>query len=172
MQVVGTLTGDPVGQEYTSGVMNFKDLTNDAFFDAFCVEPSVSMSFGDTPIYEIQDINLLANSDKISRLVGGYLASGKTAADAAAVQWAIWETTTETLSAASLSDGNVRVIAPSETAALANQFLLNVNSFAPVELVYLTSDHGQNVVSWNVIPEPGSAGLLAFSALCLFRRRR
>ena len=67
----------------------------------------------------------------------------------------------------SLLDGNVRITIPvnQSTADLANQYLANVNSFAPVALTYLTNTGRQDVVTWNVVPEPGSLGLVAFSDL-------
>ena len=179
-QVMGTINGsaDP-GQEYTSGVMNYQDFTNATFFDAFCVQPSVSMSINDTPTYLIQDISLLPNSYQISLLVDLYLGSTQTDEDAAAIQWAIWEITNETtLPTYSLLDGNVQVYSPTGQAAAADvyltsmQALADVNTVPTVSLVYLTSDTYQNVVSWNAVPEPGTAGLMALSALCFFRRRR
>lgn len=175
LTVRGTLNDGDFIEDYRTGVNQFRDLTNSTFFDAFCVEPEVSMGFGDTATYQIQDVSLLPQSNTIALLVGGYLASGRTDADAAAVQWAIWEVTTENYSnPLRLDTGDVRVITPGErpTADLANQYLTDVNRFTPASLIYLTSDSGQNLVSWNVIPEPGTAALVALSALCFFRRRR
>ncbi len=174
LTVEGTLDNGGFIGDYRTGVNRFQDYTNSTIFDAFCVEPLVSMAYGDTATYQIQDISLLPQSDTVALLVGGYLASGQTDEDAAAVQWAIWEVTTETLSSPSLLDGNVRVITPAEqpTADLANLYLADANTFTPANLIYLTSDSGQNLVSWNVVPEPGTAGLVALSALCFFRRRR
>jgi hypothetical protein len=124
--------------------------------------------------YQVQNPLSLANYDTIARLVGGYLASTGSDQDAAAVQWAIWEVTTESLLSASLFDGSIRIIEPvSEgTATLANQYLANVKNYTPVALTYLRNDGRQDVVTWNVIPEPASAGLAALSGLLLLRRRR
>ena len=179
-QVMGTIDGSAApGQEYTSGVMNYQDFTNATFFDAFCVQPSASMSINDTPTYLIQDISLLPNSYEISLLVDLYISSSKTDEDAAAVQWAIWEIINEsTLPTYSLLDGNVQVYSPAGQAAAADVYLTSMQALADasavptVSLVYLTSDSYQNVVSWNAVPEPGTAGLVALSALCFFRRRR
>ena len=166
--VNGTVNNGAFVQDYASGVLHFTE------FDAFCVEPGQDLAFGETLIYQMQSPGLLTNSDTIARLVGGYLASPKSDQDAAAVHWAIWEITSETMSSPSLFDGNVRITTPvsQATATLANQYLMNVNSFAPVSLVYLTNTGRQDLVSWNVVPEPGSLGLAAFSAVLLLRRRR
>jgi len=166
--VTGTIDNGSFIQEYPSGVSHFTD------FDAFCIEPSQSISYGETLVYQVQDPASLANYNKISRLVGGYLASSRSAADAAAVQWAIWETTNETLSSPSLFDGNVRISTPvsQSTATLANQYLANINTYSPVPITYLSNPTRQDVVTWNVVPEPGTAGLAALSALMMLRRRR
>jgi len=168
LTVRGTLDNGSFVQGYPSGVMHFTG------FDAFCVEPTEDLSYGESLVYQVQDVSRLANFDQIAHLVGGYLHSGQTAQDAAAVHWAIWEITTETLCPPSLLDGNVRLITPDSqaTADLANHYLLNINSYAPADLTYLTNAGGQDVVTWNVIPEPGSLGLVAFSTLLLLRRRR
>ena len=141
------------------------------FGDAFCVDPLQDLSFPETLVYQIQDPLSLANQNTISRLVGGYLASGQTNLDAAAVQWAIWEVAVEGSSTGSLTTGSVRV-ANSPVAALANNYLSNVNSYTAVNLTYLTNGTRQDVVTWNMVPEPGSLTLLGLSALALFRRRR
>lgn len=168
LSVNGTLDDGAFVQNYESGVLRFAE------FDAFCVEPLESLSYGETLVYDIQNPGTLANYDTIARLIGGYLASSQTNEHAAAVQWAIWETTSETLSSPSALTGNVRITTPAgdSIAALANSYLLNANSFAPASLVYLTSAGRQDVVSWNVVPEPASVGLAALSGLLLLRRRR
>lgn len=166
--VNGTVNNGVVVQDYASGVLRFTE------FEAFCVEPDQGLAFNEDLIYQIQSPGSLANSDTIARLVGGYLTSLKSNEDAAAVHWAIWEVTSETMSSRSLFDGNVRITTPVSlaTAALANQYLMNVDSFAPASLVYLANTGRQDVVSWNVVPEPGSIGLAALSAVLLLRRRR
>ncbi len=159
--------GGHVGDFYT-GLMRFDG------FDAFCVEPNESLAYGDSLVYEVQDITLLTNYDIVARLVTAYLASPQTPGHAAAVQWAIWRVTTESLFSPSLLDGRVRITisANEPTALLANDYLANVNNHSPATLVYLTNSGGQDVVTWNLIPEPGTAALAALSALVLFRRRR
>lgn len=168
LSVNGTLDNGSYIQDHPSGVLDFTD------FDAFCVEPSQGLRFGETLIYQIQSPLSLANSDTIARLVGAYLASSRTDQEAAAVHWAIWETTTETLLAPSLLDGNVRITTPvnQDTALLANQYLANINNYTPATLTYLTNATRQDLVTWNVVPEPASAGLAALSGLLLLRRRR
>ncbi|MES2437642.1 MAG: hypothetical protein V4584_01160 [Verrucomicrobiota bacterium] len=167
LAVKGTLDNGTF-HEYPAGVLDYTE------FDAFCVEPLEALSYGQVVVYQIQDPLSLAQSATISRLVGGYLASARTDLDAAAVQWAIWETTNETLYSSSLLSGNVRIATPysQNVATLGNQYLSNVNTFAPATLTYLTSAGHQDVVTWNVVPEPGSAGLAALSCLLLLRRRR
>ncbi|OYV03714.1 MAG: hypothetical protein CFE26_20700, partial [Verrucomicrobiales bacterium VVV1] len=39
-------------------------------------------------------------------------------------------------------------------------------------LTYLTNPSRQDVVSWGMVPEPGSLTLVGLSALALLRRRR
>lgn len=168
LSVNGTMDNGSFIQNYPSGVLDFTD------FDAFCVEPTQDLSFGETLVYQIQSPLSLANSDTIARLVGGYLASSRSDQEAAAVQWAIWETTTESLLAPSLLDGNVRITTPvsQDTALLANQYLANINNYTPATLTYLTNGTRQDLVTWNTVPEPASAGLVALSGLILLRRRR
>lgn len=167
--VHGTIDNGLTIEERPSGILNFTD------FGAFCVEPAQSIAFGETLVYQIQDPSSLAGYETIARLVGGYLSSSRTARDAAAVQWAIWEITTETFSGSpSLLDGNVRLTSgPNEDIALlANQYLANASGYDPATISYLTSGNSQDVVTWQMIPEPGTAGLAALSALAFFRRRR
>lgn len=169
LDVQGTVT-DGEYTNFRTGVMLFPD------FQAFCVQPEERLGFNEPVVYQAQEIGLLTNHVQVSLLVGGYIASLGTDADAAAVQWAIWEVTTEKniLSPRSLVDGNVRISTPLDqaTADLANQYLANMNSYKPATLTYLANEGRQDVVTWNLIPEPGSAGLAAFSALLLLRRRR
>jgi hypothetical protein len=170
----GTWNNGDFVYDYPAGVMNYTDEASNTDFSAFCVEPLQDISYGETLTYQVQNPLSLANYDTIARLVGGYLASTGSDQDAAAVQWAIWEVTTESLLSASLFDGSIRIIEPvSEgTATLANQYLANVKNYTPVALTYLRNDGRQDVVTWNVIPEPASAGLAALSGLLLLRRRR
>ncbi len=173
LPVTGTFDNGNFIQEMPSGVSRLSSDFGD--FEAFCVEPLQSLSYGQSLIFEIQSPSTLENSDLIARLIGGYLQEGQTNENAAAVQWAIWEIVAETnLSTSSLSTGNVRIVSPDSeaTALLADQFLTNVNTYSPVTLTYLTNTEFQDVVTWQVIPEPASAGLAALSGLLLLRRRR
>jgi len=180
LNVNGTWNNGSFTHDYPAGVMNYTNvvnLSNSANlpdFSAFCVDPLQNAAYGETLVYQVQNPLSLANSETIARLVGGYLASSGSDQEAAAVQWAIWEVTTESLQSASLLDGNVRIVGPASqaTALLANQYLANVNSYTPVTLTYLTNSTRQDVVTWNAVPEPGSVGLAALSGLLLLRRRR
>jgi len=177
--VNGSVSGNHF-MDYPSGVAVFKE------FNAFCVEPLQDLSYGETVTYDVQDAGTLNNSITIARLIGGYLQSitpGQTqeeaALHAAAVQWAIWEVVAEHSSSSSLGDGNVVIGADSPTnphgstiAALGNDYLSKIDSFDPVTLTFLHSDTRQDVVTWEVIPEPATAGLAALSMLVMFRRRR
>jgi len=140
------------------------------FGDAFCVEASQGLGFPETLVYDIQDPLNLISHDTISKLVGGYLASGQTDLDAAAVQWAIWEVIQDG-TGGSLSTGSVRV-ADASVSSLANDYLSNVDTYTPVRLTYLTNPNRQDVVTWGMVPEPGSLTLVGLSALALLRRRR
>jgi hypothetical protein len=168
LAVQGTFTGSVSTNEVVSGISKF------ATFEAFCVEPMQSIGYGETLVYQIQDTNTLVESATIARLVGGYLQSSRTARDAAAVQWAIWETVAETSLPDSLADGNVRIDSAvnQDTLALANFYLANVNSYTAASLTYLKNDTRQDMVTWNVVPEPGSLALGLVSGLMLLRRKR
>lgn len=166
LAVSGTYGGGAF-ESIPSGVLKFTD------FDAFCVQPLEVLSYGQTLEYVIQDPSSLDNRETIARLIGGYLANpDRTNVDAAAVQWAIWEVVMEP-NDKNLFSGSVS-IGPDDVAVanLANQYLANSLNFAPVSLVYLTNSSYQDVVSWNVIPEPSTAGLAVVSGLLLLRRRR
>lgn len=166
--VNGTVNDGAYVGDFFAGVLRFDG------FDAFCVEPNEPLGYGDNLVYQVQDASLLSNADTVARLITAYLDSPQTADHAAAVQWAIWEATTETLAGPSLLDGGVRISIPANepTATLANQYLTNAGNFAPATLVYLTNSGRQDVVTWTPIPEPGTFTLAALSALALFRRRR
>lgn len=172
----GTITGDSGFQMWRAGVSQFEDLT----FEAFCVEPSVSQDYGDMLTYTVQDIGDLSNNILIARIVGGYLDSDQSDLQAAAFQWAIWEVTNELSAAYNLFDGDVRLQNSlgypnsEDIALLGNTILSNAvnGNYAPVALTYLVSQNGQDVVTWQVVPEPSVAGLTALSALFLLRRRR
>lgn len=157
-----------------AGVMNFTNVDTGLSFSALCVQPDQDILFGETMVYEIQSPLSLADSDLIGRLIGAYLASSPTDQNAAAVQWAIWAVTTDSPTIESLLDGRVRITDPAgaPTATLANQYLANALNYSPVSFTYLTNPNHQDVVTWSVVPEPASAGLVALSGLLLLRRRR
>lgn len=170
----GTWNGDFV-LDYPAGVMNFTEVGTGLNFSAFCVQPLEDISFGETLVYDIQSpTSLGSKSDIVARLIGAYLSAPASDQTAAAVQWAIWEVTTETTTVQSLFDGSVRIIDPagSSTATLANQYLADFMTYSPVALTYLSNPTRQDVVTWNVVPEPTTAGLAVLSGLLLLRRRR
>lgn len=138
----GTWNNGGFVYDYPAGVMNFTDEASNTDFSAFCVEPLQDIGFGETLTYQIQNPLSLATYDTVARLVGGYIASTGSDRDAAAVQWAIWEVTTESLSSPSLFDGTIRIIEPATegTASLANQYLANVKNYTPATLTYLKND--------------------------------
>lgn len=168
LPVHGTFHGsDPL--DLPSGVSSFGEMK------AFCVEPTAPLAYGDSFVYQVQDPQSLANYDTISRLVGGFLASPlQDETHAAAVQWAIWEVVLDGVNAASFATGNSRIVgdASQDIAILASEYLANVASYNPAALTYLTNAEHQAVVTWNAVPEPSSAGLIALSGLILLRRRR
>jgi hypothetical protein len=164
--VTGTWDNGVTVNNYPAGELQFSK------FDAFCAEPGILIGTGPL-IYTIQSPSSLANYDTISRLVGGYLASSQTNQEAAGFQWAIWEVIAEISLPWNLFDGNVNISPVSaSTANLANSYLSNVSSFSPAEIVYLTSSTSQDIVAWNVIPEPSSFALVVLSGAFLMRRRR
>ena len=166
--VTGTVDNGSFIQAYPSGVLKFTE------FDAFCFEPTQGISYGESLVYLIQNPLSLNTTNTISQLIGGYLASSQSAQEAAAVQWAIWEVTTETLPTYSLLDGNVRITSPAnlDTITLADQYLAQASSFTPAAVTFLTNPTRQDVVTWQSVPEPTSAGLMMLSGLLLLRRRR
>jgi hypothetical protein len=166
LSVNGTVDGS-FYQDWASGILDFTT------FQAFCVEPLQGINYGETVVYQIQNPGTLNNSDSVAQLVGGYLASGRTNEDAAAVQWAIWEVILDSNPTQSLTAGVVNISpSGSATAALAQTYLANIGTYTPATLTYLKNSTRQDVVTWQAIPEPGTMGLAAFSALLLLRRRR
>lgn len=168
LAVEGTFNDGINNENMPVGVLKFSE------FDAFCIEPLQPLGFPETLVYQINNPLSPENSDRVARLIGGYLSSPQSPEDAAAVQWAIWETTTEALLQPSLASGNVRITSldHQSTSALADFYLANVQSYSPVAVTFLTNADRQDVVTWNVVPEPTSAGLAALSGLLLLRRRR
>jgi hypothetical protein len=169
----GTFNNGSFTWDFPAGQMNFSS-PGIPDFGAFCVEPLEDLGYGQTLVYQLQNTSTLANAGTIARLVGGYLASSRSDIDAAAVQWAIWETTNEVLASQSLSTGDIRIIGTTNSSLinLANQYLANVNTYTPATLTYLTNSTYQNAVTWNSVPEPTSALLGGLSCLLLLRRRR
>jgi hypothetical protein len=174
LSVNGTFNGGSTTANYTSGVNNFVNLSDSLIeFDAFCVEPTAFISVNQTLTYQVSDLSHLTNADKVARLVGGFLGSSKTAADAAAVQWAIWEVTSDAGNPHNLSNGKVQVSSANlSTQTLGNKYLANINNFTKANITYLTNSKYQNMVAFTPIPEPTTLGLAALSCFTLLRRRR
>lgn len=170
--VNGKFVSGTTDSTYTSGVLNFNNVT----FSAFCVDPLETIGINQTLTYQIQDASTLTNSAIIARLVGGYLASSQTNQEAAAVQWAIWEVLRETgpVSDYSLKTGEVSINTSTDlaTADRANDYLANQSTYNSAGLTLLTNPYYQDMVPWDMIPEPSSAALCALSSLFLLRRRR
>jgi hypothetical protein len=164
----GSIDNGNTEWDISSGVSKFST------FDAFCVEPFEILNPNEVMVYQTEVISTLENSTKISKLVGGYLKSSQSAFEAAAVQWAIWEVVAENILSPSLNDGLVRITGTGPNATtvrlLANDYLINVDSFAVAPLTYLTHPDRQNVVVF--VPEPGSIALIVFSGVLLLRRKR
>lgn len=150
---------------------------------AFCVEPGASLNYPDTLIYSVTDPSTLEANDIIAKLIGGFVASDGSALNAAAVQLAIWEVLGDNSTTGSLMSGNIQIRNEGsaqpvdDLIALAHDYLANVDSYQAVNLTYLVhtgvgDDHRQNVVTWEVVPEPSSVLLLGLSSLALFRRKR
>ncbi len=167
-QLEGSFDGGASIKTIHAGLMEF-----DTFF-AFCVEPLQPITYGETLIYQIQDPQSLVNSEVISRLIGGYLASPRSVMDATAVQWAIWEMVADSTLPSSLASGSVRItdLTGQDTLNLANSYLANNQSFASANLTLLTNGARQDVITWNAIPEPSSAMLSVLGVLALIRRKR
>ncbi|MFT4177491.1 MAG: PEP-CTERM sorting domain-containing protein [Luteolibacter sp.] len=176
-EVSGTINGViPDDFNYPSGVMNFTDAPGGAVtpnFQAFCVQPHILMDYGTIATYSVAPIGGLNNSNIIASLISAYLSSDQDDLNAAAVQWAIWEITNEESGSYSLNSGNVLIAATdADVAALANQYLATYGEYSPVALTYLTSATGQDIVTWQVIPEPGSVLLIGLSGMAFMARRR
>jgi len=179
LTVNGTFNGGTTTKDYLSGVNKFTSTSFGGLeFDAFCVEPNALIAIGQSLDYTVTPTSSLTNSDKVARLVGAYLGSSKTNADAAAIQWAIWEVTSENSSSLSLSNGNVNVSGSSpssNTRTLGNQYLANINTFTAANITYLKNSQSQDMVAFSStkpIPEPASLGMLAISGMLLLRRKR
>ncbi|MGD9419984.1 MAG: PEP-CTERM sorting domain-containing protein [Verrucomicrobiota bacterium JB025] len=179
--VNGTTDNGGYEQSWPSGVMDFTVVSSGDSFDAFCVEPSQGISYGETLIYEVQDPSSLSNYDTIARLVGGYLASSQTDLEAAATYWALMEVTAETGATYSLTAGSVQITELAtplnqEVADLADSYLANVGSYTAAEIVYLSNATRQDVVVFGdgvtSVPEPSAIALVALSGLALLGRRR
>ena len=178
LTVNGTFEDGPNTPEY-SGAIQFTSTGSGSFdFETFCAQPLTSVFLGQTLTYDVTSTSFLPNADKIARLAGGYLASGQTSADAAAVQWAVWEIRNENSGTFDLTTGNVRIDTTSDlaTANLGNLYLSQINSYSPASITYLTNTEYQDMIAFspsvNPVPEPTSMGLLALSGALLLRRKR
>jgi hypothetical protein len=166
ISALGTFNGTNFAT-YNAGLSQFDS------FEAFCIEPLVTLPVGSTVGYDIFDLSPPAVATAISHLVGGFYASSQDGLNAAAVQWAIWEVLTDGMSSPSLSTGNAQVQDVS-IATLGDTYLANYASMPIAEVTYLTNATHQNVVGLtaDVIPEPSALGLCAVAALLLLRRGR
>lgn len=167
VSVTGSFNG---GSSYTtlnSGLMNFD------YADAFCADPTQTIYAGETVHYTIQPTSALPNSVSIAKVVGGYLASGQTALDAAGAQWAIWEIIGDGVSSPSFATGSVRIQNSwsSNVAARGMQYLNNLSTLPTANIIYATNAKRQDMVF--MVPEVSGALLGALGGMALlFRRRR
>jgi len=164
----GSFNGGSTYANYRAGVLVF-DIS-----DAFCSDPNQPISLNETVIYSIRPMSALPNSSSISKVMGGYLASSKTALDAAGAQWAIWEIIGDGINSPSLSSGSIRLAGSGNTAiAVANRaqdYLNNLSSFPSATFIYGTNPTRQDMVF--MVPETSGALLGALGALSLLVRRR
>lgn len=180
LTVNGTFDDGKTTRNYSSGVLQFTttSLPSNLDFEAFCVEPSATIAVGQTLTYEVTSTSQLTNSEKVAKLVGGYLGSSKTKEDAAAFQWAIWEVTAENKKSFNLSNGNVRITSSGTNLAtqeLGNKYLAQIDSFSSADIAYLTNSKFQNMVGFKAgtaVPEPSTFGLAALAGVLLLRRKR
>lgn len=164
----GSFDGGSTYANYRAGVLVFN------FSEAFCAEPTQAISIGETVNYTILPMSALPNSSSIAKVVGGYLASGKSALDAAGAQWAIWEIIGDGINAPSLSSGSIRLSTSGNSAInvanRAQDYLDNLSSFPAATFLYGTNATRQDMVF--MVPETSSALLGALGALSLLVRRR
>ncbi|MBN8459310.1 MAG: hypothetical protein J0M04_15885 [Verrucomicrobia bacterium] len=166
VSVTGSFNGGGSYTTLNSGVMNFD------YADAFCVDPNQTIHSGETVHYTIQPTSALPNSASIAKVVGGYLASGQTALDAAGAQWAIWEIMGDGVSSPSFSSGSVRIqnSLSSNVATRGLQYLNNLSSLPTANIQFATSPTRQDMVF--MVPEVSGAVLGALGGLALLLRRR
>lgn len=166
--VAGSFNGGGSWVTLNSGIMNFD------IGDAFCADPTQTIYAGETVHYTIQPNTALPNSASIAKVVGGYLASGQTALDAAGAQWAIWEIMGDGVSNPSFSSGSVRIQNSwsSNVAARGMDYLCNLSKLPTANIIYATNTNRQDMV-FTSVPEVSGSVLGALGGIALlFRRRR
>ncbi len=149
-----------------SGVSQFEG------FKAFCVEPNQGIVYNKPITYDVSPtFSTPETAEAISKLVGAYFNnSGQTNQEAASTQWAIWEVVIDGISSPSLSTGDNRVL-DQATADLAQQYLDDLDNMPTVDVVFLTNDTRQDMVTTS-IPEPASVSLLGLGVVGFVLRRR
>jgi hypothetical protein len=167
LDVPASLDGGATFVSYESGLLVFDSITG------FCVDPYQPLRTGERIVYTIQDPATLATIAAVSRIVGGFYASGQTALDAAGAHWAIWEVVVDGLAAPSFASGVARLQSPgSAVGTRAMSYLDNLGNLPAAPLMHLTHPTRQDVVT--LIPESGAAmlGCLGAALLVLRRNRR
>ncbi|MCP5536324.1 MAG: PEP-CTERM sorting domain-containing protein [Akkermansiaceae bacterium] len=156
---------DGINAQYVnSGVMKFSD------FDAFCIDPYQGIVANQPITYNVALTFSTPETDKaISKLVGGYYASGQSALEAAAIQWAIWEVVVDGTNNPSLYSGNNRVF-DAATAQLGQKYLSKLSELPEANVIFLTNSRYQDMVT--VVPEPSSAALFGLGVVGFLLRRK
>lgn len=140
-------------------------------FEAFCIEPKQGITIGDVVDYGVSfTASTTELTESISKLVGNFYASGMSANEAAATQWAIWEVVLDG-AGGSLLTGEAQV-QNSGIAGLANSYIDQLPNMPVADVTFLSNPQRQDMVSLNAIPEPATLGLFALAGLLLFRRTR
>lgn len=146
---------------------------------AFCVEIEQNLTFATT--YNIVD-TLFASAveSRLAKLFNTYLSGVSTSTAAAGFQIAIWEIVNDATLNLSIGDFLVNTASTGVTAA-AQGFLTGIDgkSEGTVELTFLTSATGQDLIIWDdfgtsIVSAPASAILLMFGigGLVMVKRKK
>jgi hypothetical protein len=174
LAIQGTHDGGATTLTYASGVMVFSG------FSAFCDDVSQSIEYNDTVHYQVVSASSVSHSDLYARIISLYLASDRSALEASAAQWAIWETLTDGEINPSFSTGLTRITdsSASNVIAKAMTYLSRAPSQSAANVTFLSSPTKQDMIAFNlnfnaiVIPEPHVSIAAVLGLLPMLRRRR